>query len=113
MSGHTSGPWVGMDNAGKFNGNHEWSAEHESATSSTSAPIWAGNKVIALVVSTSNRISFDETELEANARLIAAAPELLEALSAIVEYWDSIVPLECINDHHKAAIAAIAKATCQ
>lgn len=47
---------------------------------------------------------------DANARLISAAPDLLEALNAIVEYWDSVVPLECINDHHKMARAAIAKA---
>ena len=48
---------------------------------------------------------------EANARLIAAAPALLEALRDIVEYWDSIVPTDCVNEMHIKARATIAKAT--
>jgi hypothetical protein len=48
---------------------------------------------------------------EANARLIAAAPDLLEALSDVVKFWDSIVPTDCVNDMHIKARAAIAKAT--
>jgi hypothetical protein len=52
-----------------------------------------------------------EEQAEANARLIAAAPELLEALKEIVGFWDSIVPGECVNDMHVKARAAIAKAT--
>jgi hypothetical protein len=52
-----------------------------------------------------------DDENEANARLIAAAPDLLEALREIVEYWDSIVPTDCVNTMHTKAHAAIAKAT--
>lgn len=54
-------------------------------------------------------------EWKANARLIAAAPDLLEVLKEIVGFWDSIVPIECVNDCvndlHVKARAAIAKAT--
>jgi L-alanine-DL-glutamate epimerase-like enolase superfamily enzyme len=52
-----------------------------------------------------------DEENEANARLIAAAPDLLEALKDIVEFWDSIVPTDAVNQMHINARAAIAKAT--
>jgi hypothetical protein len=52
-------------------------------------------------------------ESTANARLITAAPDLLEALKEIVTYWDSIVPTDCVNDMHIKARTAIAKATGQ
>lgn len=48
---------------------------------------------------------------KANARLIAAAPELLEALQSIVNFWDEQVPTVHVNEMHIAARAAIAKAT--
>jgi hypothetical protein len=50
-------------------------------------------------------------DVQADARLIAAAPELLGALRQIVEYWDSIVPTDCVSEMHAKAHAAIAKAT--
>jgi len=46
-----------------------------------------------------------------DARLIAAAPDLLKALTDIVEFWDSIVPTDAVNQMHINAHAAIAKAT--
>jgi hypothetical protein len=49
-------------------------------------------------------------ENEADARLISSAPDLLEALSDVVKFWDSIVPTDCVNDMHIKARAAIAKA---
>ena len=52
----------------------------------------------------------EETD-KANARLIAAAPDLLEALKEIVGFWDSIVPTDAVNQMHINARAAIAKAT--
>jgi hypothetical protein len=52
-----------------------------------------------------------DDENEANARLIAAAPDLLEALKDIVGFWDSIVPTDAVNQMHINARAAIAKAT--
>ena len=58
-----------------------------------------------------NRNKIASVTSEANARLIAAAPELLEALTSIVEFWDANVPADYLSEQHKAARAAIAKAT--
>jgi len=44
-------------------------------------------------------------------RLHAVNTELLEALKDIVEFWDSIVPTDAVNQMHINARAAIAKAT--
>lgn len=44
-------------------------------------------------------------------RLIAAAPDLLEALQGVVAFWDSITTQDCLNDLHVKAREAIAKAT--
>jgi hypothetical protein len=51
-------------------------------------------------------------EFEANAQLIAAAPDLLEALTEIVKYWDSFgLSEKMLPLRHQKARAAIAKAT--
>lgn len=58
--------------------------------------------------STQGRNRTDVEEVEANARLIAAAPDLLEALR------DALCALECCGKDYQAATkarAAIAKAT--
>ena len=89
MSSHTPGPWVGMVN-GKFDSDHDWSAEDTKAESSEYAPIWAGGKVIALVVNSGNFCGLKaHPSIEANAALIAAAPDLLKALNSLrsAAYW--------------------------
>lgn len=52
-----------------------------------------------------------QEQADANIRLIAAAPELLAALSAIVDGWDNWSDKGRIENAIDAARAAIAKAT--
>lgn len=73
MSEHTPGPW-----------------RHDKARSMGGAPVvtgdtcWLGNvRVVAKVIYHNGS---EDPEVEANAALIAAAPDLLEALEKIVEY---------------------------
>ena len=102
---YTLGPWIGPDENGKFNSNHQWSASNENTSSSESAPVWADGKVIALVVHSSNSFSIEgHPSVTANARLIASAPELLDALQNIIENGLSTSKIA-------AGKAAIAKAT--
>lgn len=86
---HTQGPW-------SYIGNGDVVAKSEKYC--------GGEKDIASVFLTVN------DEDEANARLIAAAPELLEALKVLADYVD-----ECTGDNEcrplENARAAIAKAT--
>ena len=60
---------------------------------------------------TTNHTCREEWEVGANVRLISAATDLLDSLREIVEYWNSIVPTDCVNDMHIKARAAIVKAT--
>jgi hypothetical protein len=80
-----------------------------------STAVLAGRKQICSNVNAASvlpvNIVEDHKIAEANARLIAAAPDLLEALKDIVEFWDSIVPTDAVNQMHINARAAIAKAT--
>jgi hypothetical protein len=63
---------------------------------------------------TDGRLRTDADELEANARLIASAPDLLEALRVLTEYnaeMSGDVSLFDRDDLWQKAEAAIAKAT--
>ena len=56
------------------------------------------------------RQEWDKKEAEANAKLIAAAPELLEALQELVKLYPHFFP-ELANENIIKAKAAIQKAT--
>lgn len=76
MSKHTPGPWFGMID-GCF-ADTNWTAENDEASVSMSAPITDGKgQTVALVVGE----CWDDSALEANARLIAQAPALLADLT--------------------------------
>jgi hypothetical protein len=77
--GHTPGPWITEDFAG----------------------VWAGNLELAKIRGEQG------LPREANARLIAAAPEMLEALTILA----NIDPSEITAEDIRKARAAIAKAT--
>jgi hypothetical protein len=60
---------------------------------------------------TAGAYGYDIACSDADGVLMAAAPELLEALQSIVNFWDEQVPTVHVNEMHIAARAAIAKAT--
>ncbi len=91
---HTPGPWVASP------------AIRSGFTIDAKCDPW-------LIVSTSDEEGrYGGIETEANARLIAAAPDLLEALRTLVSMAESF-PSELHKDHPDVieALAAIAKAT--
>lgn len=115
---HTPGPWEVLYEAGTFDSSfgvgmgsylkdphcyythHIWSSEHDSEMPDEDA--------------SDNEVAQYE-ECLANARLIAAAPELLEALSNIIEHFDlkekSVVHSPGAGFSVGKAKTAIAKAT--
>lgn len=77
MSGHTPGPWIAEHRKGAdgMYRTEVFSEQHGGIATCDWTPKHCGNGVIG-------------TYREANARLIAAAPELLEALEAY-EKWEA------------------------
>jgi hypothetical protein len=76
----------------------------------------SGSSCAALIATGSFVCEFIEPPTEANARLIAAAPELLEALKSIIcsvghDDGDGWYTVSLHEDEVQAARAAIAKAT--
>ena len=110
---YTPGPWFAVDYAGKFdiqNGDG-----YEDTDLLCYDTIW-------------NEKSLDKETVEANAKLMAAAPEMLEALNMLLEELDKlidhVVDMGCIdfedesiegvrdiNNAKKLAIDVIKKAT--
>lgn len=94
-SKHTPGPWSCIDEGRLDDCVHSAAAEFVEGDIICLSPILEGYEVSA-------------ENWEANALLIAAAPELLEALEGFVSCWDACSsPLEFVA----RARAAIAKAT--
>lgn len=111
---HTEGPWKGQQSNGRFH-DTEWSADADGYQRTMFAPIVdAEGNTVALVV----RTDWNDAQIEADARLIAAAPELLESLTALLEHYVELVNCgDCgkWNPENEsevlAARSAIAKAT--
>lgn len=95
---HTKGPWTASEHGayGDYNGN--------------SIVILGDDLRIAVV------LGYDNEETQANARLIAAAPELLEAVQALIDwneaqtklsFYDRMEQFNAAMDKARAAIAKV------
>lgn len=111
MGAHTPGPWRAVD-ASSSALPEEWSCHEDTKAHSSWRPIVdAEGRAVALVVDAGDgytgRPSFD-----ADARLIAAAPDMLDALQRIAAYRP-LTFAECSDAEAIMGIAerAIAKAT--
>jgi hypothetical protein len=81
MSEHkfTKGEWSAFKD-GKWSDCGNWSVDNYSASTHANVAVNVGDITICLVVSE----GWDDTELEANAHLIAAAPEMYALLEKLV-----------------------------
>lgn len=116
MSKHTPGPWVSKQD-GKYR-DSPWSIDHEDGHDASWAPISTEKgRTLAIVVNDDSKrpMDFQEEEMHANANLIAAAPDLLEALEYLMRIVDSsgdesYVQIHLAPEFFEPARAAIAKA---
>lgn len=97
MSGvkHTPGPWR-ID----VNGSENWSVDYEGP-SSTFMTICAQGRREPVGFAVEPTAWGSDEEIEANARLIAAAPDLLEALEP--EFMDAVAAVLDANNCHATA----------
>jgi hypothetical protein len=109
MSKHTPGPWVLEKAVGTDDMDCGWSV----------LPVMVDYKYRGELCHLSDAEHIEgitKDERDANARLIASAPDLLEALQEMVREfgYDVVHPNGLVHDEHEAirsAMAAIAKAT--
>lgn len=96
---HTPGPWMQTCSG-------DWQASNDYCSNVTWTGIsGADGSIVALPVTSGHH---SDPTFDANARLIAAAPELLEALSRIAQH---ISPSVYGEEMANIALTAIAKAT--
>lgn len=84
----TKGDWIAFKD-GKWSDCGSWSADNDEVSSYSNVAVNVGNVTICLVVSE----SWDDSEMEANAHLIAAAPKMYEML----EQLSNSIPTVCEN----------------
>jgi hypothetical protein len=103
MSAHTPGPW-------KTGHSDPWSVEHDRYGNLAWIGIKAKRKVVAIAMTAGRH---ENPEYQANARLIAAAPDLLAALQGLLSACDRFAERWAYDDEGKAladaARAAIAR----
>lgn len=111
-AGHTPGPW-GVN----VNGGEGWSVDYDGPSSTYVTICGLRRSPVAFAVHPS---AFGgDAEVDANARLIATAPELLEALRSLTEAVEPLIatppivgPItQRVRDETTMARATIAKAT--
>lgn len=76
----TGGEWATVGADGRFLSAKGWAAENHDVPCVSWVPIFSGKEIVALAVSGRNEYSSDHSELDANARLLAASKKLYEAL---------------------------------
>lgn len=84
MSGHTPGPWA--------------VAEALERSIKARVVLGAGGQVVALVVPGEDHVADGGSEREANARLMAAAPDLLALVRTAQDFMDAISKGETWTD---------------
>lgn len=114
---HTPGPWFGRKD-GKYSMECPWSIDHEDGHNASWLPVTTEKRrTLALVVNddTKRPMDFHDAEMHANAKLIASAPDLLEALIKLHKSLESLNDSgdagRMVADDVETARAAIAKAT--
>ena len=106
MSNHTPGPWIGIDPKTKmFRSSKGWSVDKERC-SHMSAPISAKRGPVCFVVTDDWE---KKAELHANARLIAAAPEMLSILLRAKDAITALAGTSVENESLVDAYLAIMK----
>ena len=91
MNKHTPGPWV-------------YRGKSDAVYTPSTDPVYKyGSQIF--------RFHDEDGPNDADLDLVLAAPDLLDALQAISAYWDEVVPPSHMSDMHKAARAALQKAT--
>lgn len=109
MSAYTPGPWFHDGNG------NVWRRDPKDLYQNGGTV--AGDKPLATIHKGWHHDGAEGYPVEANARLIAAAPELLEALEGMIEVYGGKYDIDCLPKHSTEielidfARAAIAKAT--
>lgn len=79
----TGGEWATVGADGRFLSAEGWAAENHDVPCVSWVPIFSGKEIVALAVSGRNEYSSDNSELDANAHILAASKKLYEALLLI------------------------------
>ncbi len=110
MTSHTPGPWKAKGRDGRYLSADDWDVRNETSGCMHWVPVKAGRKAVALIVAKGMP---EDSDVAGNARLIAAAPDLLAALIEAVEFAEQ--DFHALTPRGEAMLncwrGAIAKAT--